>query len=61
MKVIKNNVDGFIKYTNSKRDMIHLIKKVLKNYQYYSKNCLLRSREYDVDKLCKSFWKYIKN
>ena len=58
---MKNNVDGIIKYTNSKKDMMNLIKKVLKNYKYYSKNCLIRSKEYEVEKLCKSFWKDIKN
>ena len=61
IKIVKNNVDGIIKYTNSKKDMMNLIKKVLKNYKYYSKNCLIRSKEYEVEKLCKSFWKDIKN
>lgn len=61
IKIVKNNVDGLIKYTNSKEKMVNLINKVLENYKYYSQNCLLRSKEYDVEKLCKSFWRSIKN
>ena len=55
-KIIKNNVDGLIKYTNSKKKMIELIVKIEKNYKFFSKNCLHRSKKYNVDKLCKKFW-----
>lgn len=58
-KIIKNNVDGFLKYTNSIQDMIVLIKKVKKDYKKFSRNSLIRSRKYEINNSCKKFWNSI--
>ena len=59
-KIIKNGVDGFIKYTNSINIIIKLINKVESKYKFFSKNSLKRSENFDKINLCKKFWKSIK-
>ena len=59
-KIIKNGVDGFIKYTNSTHNIIKLIDKVEAKYKFFSKNSLKRSENFDKINLCKKFWKSIK-
>ena len=58
-KIIKNNVDGFIKHTNSTKKMINLINKINRNYYKFSKNCLKGSKDYDFNNTCKKFWEKI--
>ncbi len=56
-KIIKNNIDGHIVSTNSVHIMINLLNKIIKNYNKYSKNSIKRSRQYDLEKSCRKFWK----
>ena len=58
-KIIKNNIDGFVNPTNSSNKMITLIKKTLKNYKIFSKNAIIRSKEFDIKDSCKTFWQKI--
>ena len=37
-KIIKNNYDGYIIYTNSSKKIINLINKISKNYSKFSNN-----------------------
>ena len=59
-KIVKNKFDGLIKYTNSTKNMVKLINIILEDYSYYSKNSILSTKNFDVDKLCNNFWKSIK-
>ncbi len=58
-KIIYNGVDGFIKYTESKKEMINLIKEVKKNYKKFSSNSLKISKRFEVNESCKTFWSSI--
>jgi len=58
-KIIKNNFDGYISYTNSTKDIIYLINKIIKNYSKFSQNSLERSKLFEINKACKKFWKNI--
>lgn len=58
-KIITNNVDGYLYYTNSIKKMIHLIKKVKKNYNKFSKNSLARSKNFELSNSCEKFWKSV--
>ena len=58
-KIIKNDIDGFIKLTNSTKTMINLINKIQKDYYRFSKNCIKRSLNYDLNNTCKKFWEKI--
>ena len=55
-KIVINNVDGYLVYTNSTKKMVDLLKKIKKNYKKFSKNSLLRSKYFDLNKSCKKFW-----
>tara|TARA_B100000795_G_scaffold206837_1_gene160294 strand:- start:296 stop:1348 length:1053 start_codon:yes stop_codon:yes gene_type:complete len=59
-KIIKNGKDGFVKHTNKPEIMIVLIEKILKNYEFFSRNSYLRSFEFDVNNACEKFWRKIK-
>ena len=59
-KIIKNGKDGFVKHTNKPEIMIALIDKILKNYEFFSKNSYLRSFKFEVNKSCEKFWRKIK-
>lgn len=59
-KIVKNNIDGIIKYTNSQNKMMLLVLQIVKKYKFFSKNSLSRSKNYDVEKLCEKFWSSIK-
>jgi glycosyltransferase involved in cell wall biosynthesis len=59
-KIIKNGKDGFVKHTNKPEIMITLIDKILKNYEFFSKNSYLRSFKFEVNKSCEKFWRKIK-
>ncbi len=59
-KIIKNGVDGFIKYTNSPNNIIKLIEKVITKYKFFSKNSLKRSNNFEKINLCKKFWESVK-
>ena len=59
-KIIKNEIDGFIKHTNSTSKTVDLIYKITKNYYRFSKNCINRSGHYNLNIACKKFWKRIK-
>ena len=58
-KIVINNVDGCIDYTNSVKKIVNLIIKVKKNYDKFSKNSLARSKNYELVNSCKKFWKSI--
>ena len=58
-KIVINNVDGYLDYTNSVKKIINLIKKVKKNYNKLSKNSLARSKNFELINSCKKFWKSI--
>ncbi len=58
-KIIKNNVDGCLKYTRSKYEMVNLLKKIEKNYYYFSKNSVERSKKFELSHSCKIFWNSI--
>ena len=58
-KIIKNNFDGYISYTDSTKDIIYLINKILKNYSKFSQNSVERSKLFEIKKACKKFWKNI--
>ena len=58
-KIIKNNFDGYISYTNSTKDIIYLINKIIKNYSKFSQNSVERSKLFEINKACKKFWKNI--
>ena len=55
-KIVINNIDGYLAYTNSVKKMVYLIKKIKKNYEKFSKNSLIRSNYYDLNNSCKKFW-----
>ena len=55
-KIVINNVGGYLVYTNSTKKMVDLLKKIKKNYKKFSKNSLLRSKYFDLNKSCKKFW-----
>jgi glycosyltransferase involved in cell wall biosynthesis len=57
--IIRNNKDGFLKYTASTRDMIKLIYRVINKYDFFSKNCLIRSKYFELNNACNKFWKTI--
>ena len=59
-KIIENGTDGFVKHTNKPETMIVLINKILKNYEFFSRNSYLRSFKFDVNKACEKFWRKIK-
>ena len=59
-KIIKNGKDGFVKHTNKPETMIALINKILKNYEFFSRNSYLRSFKFEVNKACEKFWRKIK-
>ncbi len=58
-KIIKNNFDGFINYTNSSKTIINLINRISKKYSKFSKNSFLRSKLFEIDSSCKKFWNNI--
>ena len=58
-EIIKNNKDGYLKYTDSTGDMIKLIYKVIDKYEFFSKNCLIRSKYFELNSSCSKFWKTI--
>ena len=58
-KIIKNGKDGFIKYTSKPETMIVLINKILRNYEFFSRNSYLRSFKFDVNRACEKLWKRI--
>ena len=58
-KIVINNVDGYLDYTNSVKKIINLIKKVKKNYNKLSKNSLARSKNFELINSCKKFWNSI--
>jgi len=58
-KIIKNNFDGYIIYTNSSKKIINLIKKILKNYSKFSLNSIQRSKLFEINVACKKFWNNI--
>ena len=58
-KIIKNNIDGINVKSNERYEIIKAIFKVEKNYNFYSKNSLQRTREYDLDTCCKKFWRKV--
>ena len=58
-KIVINNVDGYLDYTNSVKKIIYLIKKVKKNYNKFSKNSLARSKNFELINSCKKFWNSI--
>lgn len=55
-KIVINNIDGYLAYTNSVKKMVYLIKKIKKNYEKFSRNSLIRSNYYDLNNSCKKFW-----
>ena len=55
-KIVINNIDGYLDYTNSVKKMVYLIKKIKKNYNKFSKNSLIRSKHFDLNNSCKKFW-----
>ncbi len=55
-KIVINNIDGYLDYTNCVKKMVYLIKKIKKNYNKFSKNSLIRSKHYDLNNSCKKFW-----
>ena len=58
-KIIKNDFDGYIIYTNSSKKIINLIKKIWKNYSKFSNNSILRSKLFEINEACKKFWRNI--
>ena len=58
-KIVINNVDGYLDYTNSEKKMVYLIKKIKKSYKKFSKNSLFRSKYYELNISCENFWKSI--
>ena len=58
-KIIKNNFDGYISYTESTKVIIYLINKILKDYSKFSINSIKRSKLFEINKACKKFWKNI--
>ena len=58
-KIVKNNFDGYIIYTNSSKKIINLIKKISKNYSKFSRNSIKRSKLFEINVACKKFWKNI--
>tara|TARA_B100000686_G_C16756924_1_gene956135 strand:+ start:276 stop:1316 length:1041 start_codon:yes stop_codon:yes gene_type:complete len=55
-KIIKNKKDGIIKYTESTREIINIINKVIVNYERFSKNALINVKKFDLNFSCKNFW-----
>ena len=55
-KIIKNNYDGYIIYTNSSKKIINLINKISKNYSKFSNNSFMRSKLFEINVACKKFW-----
>ena len=39
--------------------MIELIYKVIDKYEFFSKNCLIRSKYFELNSSCSKFWKTI--
>lgn len=58
-KIIRNNFDGYIRYTNSTNVIIKLINRISKNYSKFSRNSIQRSKLFEINSACKSFWKNI--
>ena len=58
-KIIKNNFDGLVKHTDSPIEMINLIDIVLKNYNFFSKNSIKRSKKFNKKNSCSKFWRYM--
>jgi len=58
-RIIKNNFDGYINYTNSSKKIINFIKKIKKNYSKFSRNSIQRSKLFEINMACKKFWKKI--
>ena len=58
-RIIKNNFDGYISYTESTEIIINLINKILKKYNKFSRNSVHRSKLFEVNNACKKFWKNI--
>lgn len=58
-KIIHNGIDGFIKYTNSQKEIVNLIKKIKKDYKKFSNNSFKISKNFEANKSCKSFWESI--
>tara|TARA_B100000676_G_C17308113_1_gene450567 strand:- start:163 stop:534 length:372 start_codon:yes stop_codon:yes gene_type:complete len=58
-RIIKNNFDGYISYTESTKIIINLINRVSKNYNKFSRNSIQRSKLFEVGNACKKFWKNI--
>ena len=58
-KIVLNGIDGYLDYSNSEKKMVMLIRKVIKNYKKFSKNSLLRSKKFELNRSCKKFWNSI--
>ena len=58
-KIIKNNYDGFIIYTNSSKKIINLIKKISKTIQNFHVTLFMRSKLFELNVACKKFWRNI--
>ncbi len=58
-RIIKNNFDGYISYTNSTETFIRLIDKILNKYCFFSKNSIRRSRSFEIGNALNKFWKNI--
>lgn len=58
-KIIKHNFDGLVKHTDSSIEMINLIDTVLKNYNFYSKNSIKRSKKFNKNNSCRKFWRHV--
>ncbi len=58
-KIIKNNYDGYIRYTESTKIFINLINRIFKRYNKFSQNSINRSKFFEVNRACKKFWKNI--
>ena len=58
-KIIKNDFDGYIHYTNSSKVIIDLINRISKKYSKFSKNSVQRSKLFEINKACKKFWNNI--
>ena len=58
-KIIKNNFDGYLNYSNSEKKMALLLKKIEENYDKFTKNSLKSSKNFELTKSCKNFWNSI--
>ena len=58
-KIVINNFDGYLDYSNSAKKMALLLKKVEKNYKKFSRNSLNGSKKFELNNSCKKFWNSI--